>query len=52
MVPIKKDEAKLKGVSVYVAAYAMETQVTTAIVPLTAGSVASSNWISILVWLK
>ena len=46
MVPIRKEDAKPDGVSACVAMYAIETQATTAIVPLIAGSVASSNLIS------
>ena len=48
MVPIRKEDAKPDGVSACVAMYAIETQATTAIVPLIAGSVASSNLISIV----
>ena len=47
MIPIRKEDAKPDGVSACVAMYAIETQATTAIVPLIAGSVASSNLISI-----
>ena len=43
MVPIRKEDAKPDGVSACVAMYAIETQATTAIVPLIDGSVASSN---------
>jgi hypothetical protein len=48
MVPIRKEDAKPDRVSACVAMYAIETQATTAIVPLIAGSVASSNLISIV----
>jgi hypothetical protein len=48
MVPIRKEDAKPDGVSGCVAMYAIEMQATTAIVPLIAGSVASSNLISIV----
>ena len=48
MIPIRKEDAKPDGVSACVVMYAIETQATTAIVPLIAGSVASSNLISIV----
>ena len=48
MVPIRKEDAKPYGVSACVVMYAIETQATTAIVPLIAGSVASSNLISMV----
>ena len=48
MVPIRKEDAKPDGVLACVVMYAIETQATTAIVPLIAGSVASSNLISIV----
>ena len=47
MVPIRKEDTKPDGVLACVAMYAIETQATTAILPLIAGSVASSNLISI-----
>ena len=48
MTPIRRADANPYGVSVWVATQAMDTQITSAMVPLTAGSVASSKWISIL----
>ncbi len=48
MVPIRKEDAKPDEVSVCVVMYAIETQAMTAIMPLIAGSVASSNLISIV----
>jgi hypothetical protein len=48
MVPIRKEDAKPYGVLACVALYVIETQATTAIVPLIAGSVASSNLISMV----
>ena len=48
MVPIRKEDAKPDGVLTCVAMYAIEMQATTAMVPLIAGSVASSNLISIV----
>ena len=49
MVPrIRKEDAKPDGVLACVAMYAIEMQATTAILPLIAGSVASSNLISIV----
>jgi len=48
MVPIRKEDAKPYGVLACVAMYVIETQATTAIVPLIAGSVASSNLISMV----
>jgi hypothetical protein len=49
MMPIRKKDAKSYGLSVCVATHAIKMQATTmAIVPLTAGSVASSNFISMV----
>jgi hypothetical protein len=49
MMPIRKEDAKPYGVSVCVATHAIKMQATMmAIVPLTAGSVASSNFISMV----
>jgi hypothetical protein len=49
MMPIRKEDANPYGVSACVDTYAMEMQATTAMVPLIAGSVASSNLISMFV---
>jgi hypothetical protein len=45
---MRKAEANLYRVLVWVATYAMDTQLTTVMVPLTTGSVASLEWISII----
>ena len=49
MILIRKEDANPYGVSACVAMYVIEMQATMAMVPLTAGSVASSNLISMFV---
>jgi hypothetical protein len=48
MMPIRKEDTTPYEVSGCAAMYAIKMQATTAIVPLTAGSVASSNFISMV----
>jgi len=49
MMPIRKEDVNPYGVSACVDTYVMEMQATTLMVPLIAGSVASSNLISMFV---
>ena len=49
MILIRKEDANPYGVSACVVTYAIEMQATMVMVPLTAGSVASSNLVSMFV---